>query len=191
MPRQIGLRDIHIALLKTDTDEETTYDAVEKLERAITAKLTPKSSSEKVYSDDEVEEVLSKFDSCDIAVETNQLTLKSRAKLQGAELVNGELIEKSTDIAPEVAIGFRSKKSNGKYKYVWLYKGKFELVEDEYATETDKIESKTPKLKGTFYSRKSDNAWRLTLDEDEEGASTTRIQSWFKTVPTLPTQANG
>ena len=30
MPRQIGLRDIHIALLKTDTEEETTYDAVEK-----------------------------------------------------------------------------------------------------------------------------------------------------------------
>ena len=191
MPRQIGLRDIHIALLKTDTEEETTYDAVEKLERAINAKLTPKSSSEKVYSDDEVEEVLSKFDSCDIAVETNQLTLKSRAKLQGAELVNGELIERSTDVAPEVAIGFRSKKSNGKYKYVWLYKGKFELVEDEYATETDKIESKTPKLKGTFYSRNSDNAWRITLDEDETGVDQTRKDNWFKSVPTLPTGAKG
>lgn len=191
MPRQIGLRDIHIALLQTDTESETTYDAVEKLERAITAKLTPKSSSEKVYSDDEVEEVLAKFDSCDIEIETNQLTLKSRAKLQGATLINGELVEKSTDIPPEVAVGFRSKKSNGKYKYVWLLKGKFELAEDEYSTETDKIESKTPKLKGTFYSRKSDNAWRLTLDEDEAGTSTTRVADWFKQVPTLPTGSQG
>ncbi|MDD2376933.1 MAG: hypothetical protein PHD15_05980 [Clostridia bacterium] len=61
-----------------------------------------------MYSDDEVEEVLSKFDSCEIEIEINQLSLKSRALLQGATLIKGELIERDGDVAPEVAIGFRS-----------------------------------------------------------------------------------
>lgn len=59
----------------------------------------------------------------------NQFSLTSRAKLQGDKVVEGVLI------APTLALGFKSKKNNGKYRYVWLLKGKFELTADEYDTE--------------------------------------------------------
>lgn len=185
--RQIGLKNIKVAKLLSDTDEGTTYDLPRKLERAISAKITPSSVSEKLYSDDDVEEIIGGFESCEVEIEINQLSLESRAFLQGSRLVDGELAESKNDIAPEIALGFQSLKSDGTYKHVWLYKGKFELAEDEFQTKTDKVESKTPKLKGTFFARVSDGLWRISLDEsDIEGTEVekqTRINNFTQTVP--------
>lgn len=137
MARQIGLRDIHIAILKTDDATATTYDPPIKLERAISAKLSPKSNSDNIYSDDAVEDIIPAFEGVDVEIEVNQLSLTSRAKLQGAKVVKGVLIENKDDMPPTIALGFKSKKNNGKYRYVWLLKGKFELATDEYDTEAE------------------------------------------------------
>lgn len=183
MSRPIGLKDIHIATIESDTSTATTYKTPEKLERAIKAKISPKSNSETLYSDDSVEEVLEEFESCDVEIELNQLSVESRAKLQGAKIdSNGVLIESKNDIAPEIALGFKAKKSNGKYRYIWLLKGKFSLTEDEYETKTDKPNAKTSTLKGTFYARESDEAWRFKVDQDGEGVNDTVITNWFKNV---------
>ena len=114
MPRQIGLENLTVALITSDTTSGITYETPEKLERSIKAKISPKTSSEKLYSDDTVEEILNNFDSCDVEIELNQLSVASRAKLQGSTIRSGMLIENKDDIAPELALGFRSKKSNGK-----------------------------------------------------------------------------
>jgi phi13 family phage major tail protein len=181
MGRVVGLRDIYFAKQLTDTDAGATYSAPVEIARAINAKISPKTSSEKWYSNDSVEEVIEGFDSIDVEVEVNDLTLASRALLQGLTTSNGELVETNNDIAPVGALLFRSKTSTGKYRYVVLYKGKFSLTEDEYASQADKVESKTPKLKGTFYARE-DGKWRFILDENETGASTTKIGAWFTAV---------
>lgn len=128
MARQIGLKDIYIVILKTDTASATTYDPPIKLERAISAKLSPKSNSENIYSDDSVEDIITAFEGIDVEIEVNQLSLTSRAKLQGAKVVKGVLVENKDDIAPTIALGFKSKKNNGKFRYVWLLKEKFELA---------------------------------------------------------------
>lgn len=187
MSRQVGLKDIHIAILKTDDNEGVTYETPQKLERSIAAKIAPKTSSEKFYSDDSVEEVANAFDSMDVEIELNQLSIASRALLQGAKVVKGTLLETKDDIAPTIALGFKSKKSNGKYRYVWLFKGSFELTEDEYATEEDKAKGKTAKLKGTFYAREYDGAYRLMADEDETEIDKATIDGWFTKVAEQPT----
>lgn len=184
MSRIIGLKDLYIATLKTDVatgTPATTYDTPIKLERAISAKITPKINTESVYSDDCLEETLSSFDSIDVEIGVNQLSIESRALLQGITQHNGEIAEGSEDIAPYLALGFKSLKSNGKYMYVWLLKGKFELAEDEYDTKADKISSKTPSLKGTFGPRLSDNKYRIIADEEKAQAA--RITAWFTAVP--------
>ena len=128
MPRQIGLENLTVAVVEEDKTTGIKYATPIKLERSIKAKISPKTSSEKLYSDDSVEEILNNFDSCDVEIEINQLQLKTRSLIQGAKIVNGILVENKDDIAPELALGFRSKKSNGKYRYVWLLKGKFEIM---------------------------------------------------------------
>ncbi|WP_035287975.1 major tail protein [Clostridium sp. KNHs214] len=186
MARQIGLRDIHIALLTKDDNTGTTYDVPSKLERAISAKLTPKSNSENIYSDDTVEDVITAFEGVDVEIEINQLSLESRAKLQGSKVVKGVLIESKDDMPPTIALGFKSKKNNGKYRYVWLLKGKFELASDEYDTEGEKPQPKSAKLKGTFFARDFDGNYRFIGDEDATGVDQTIIDGWFTAVPDEP-----
>ncbi|OPJ55885.1 major tail protein [Alkalithermobacter paradoxus] len=186
MARQIGLRDIHIAILTSDDASGTVYGAPIKLERAISAKLSPKLNSENIYSDDSVEDIITAFEGVDVEIEVNQLSLVSRAKLQGAKIVKGVLIENKDDIPPTIALGFKSKKNNGKYRYVWLLKGKFELATDEYDTEAEKPKAQSAKLKGNFYSRESDGNYRFIADEDAEGIDQTIISSWFAEVPDEP-----
>jgi len=186
MARQIGLKDIHIAILKTDDATGTTYDPPIKLERAIAAKLTPKSNSENIYSDDSVEDIITAFEGVDVEIEVNQLSLTSRAKLQGAKVVKGVLVENKDDLPPTLALGFKSKKNNGKYRFVWLLKGKFEIVADEYDTEAEKPKAQSAKLKGSFYSRDYDGNYRFIADEDAQGIDATIISSWFTAVPDEP-----
>ncbi|TCT14575.1 phi13 family phage major tail protein [Natranaerovirga pectinivora] len=186
MARQIGLRDIHIAKLTKDDRTEVAYETPMKLERAIAAKLTPKSNSENIYSDDTVEDVITAFEGVDVEIEVNQLSLESRAKLQGSKVVKGVLIESKDDIPPTVALGFRSKKNNGKYRYVWLLKGKFELAEDEYDTEGEKPQPKSAKLKGTFFARDYDGNYRFIADEDATGIDQTIVEEWFAEVTEEP-----
>jgi phi13 family phage major tail protein len=189
MARTIGLSNFTIAKLTKDDSTGVTYGTPTELERAIMAKIAPKSSTEKLYSDDNVEEIITNFDSIEVEIEVNQLTIESRALLQGSTVVKGVLIETKDDIPPTVAIGFKSKKSNGKYRYVWLLKGSFEITEDEYQTETDKPDAKTAKLKGTFYAREYDGNYRFMTDDDATGADATIIGGWFTAVPSEPTPA--
>lgn len=186
MARQIGLRDIHIAVLKSDDNTGVTYDPPIKLERAISAKISPKSNSENIYSDDSVEDVITAFDGVDVEIEVNQLSLTSRAELQGAKVVKGVLVENKDDIPPTIALGFKSKKNNGKYRFVWLLKGKFELAADEYDTEAEKPKAQSAKLKGKFYSRESDGNYRFIADEDQQEIEQSIITSWFTAVPEEP-----
>lgn len=186
MARQMGLKDIHIAVLTEDNSEGITYETPEKLERAVSAKLSPKSNSENIYSDDAVEDVISTFEGVDVELELNQLSLTSRAKLQGSKVVNGMLIENKNDIPPTIALGFKSKKTNGKYRFVWLLKGKFELTSDEFDTEAEKPNPKTAKLSGKFFSRDYDGNYRFIVDEDQGNVNTSIISSWFSEVPEEP-----
>lgn len=186
MSRQIGLKDIMIAELLTDTSTGATYETPSKLERSIKATLKPKTSQTKLYSDDSMEEVINTFDSIDVEIELNQLTIESRALLQGAKIVKGVLLETKNDIAPTLALGFKSKKTNGKYMFVWLYKGSFELTEDTFETEEDKPKASTAKLKGTFYAREFDGAFRLIAHEDAVGVEPAFISAFFTEVAEQP-----
>ena len=45
-PRQIGLKDVHVAIIESDGSSGTVYKAPVKISRAITAKITPSVNSE-------------------------------------------------------------------------------------------------------------------------------------------------
>jgi phi13 family phage major tail protein len=185
--RPIGLKDIHIALITSDSDGvETVYAAPIKIAGAIAAKITKNTNEEVLYSDDSVEDTLTNFDSIDIEVEVSALDMASRAKIQGSKYVKGALAESKGDIPPDLALGFRAKKGNGKYRYVWLLKGKFKPVDDEYATSEDKAKPQTAKLKGKFVSRLFDGNHQLIADEDSVGIEAGLIAGWFTAVPDVP-----
>ena len=55
--RTVSFRDIHIAKVTTNTETEYTTEAPSKLARAITGKISDEFETEKIYSDDSVEDV--------------------------------------------------------------------------------------------------------------------------------------
>ncbi|URZ06768.1 major tail protein [Clostridium felsineum] len=181
MARQIGLKNIYFAELIKDTKNSCVYSIPKIYERAISATLTPKTNSDTIYSDDTTEDVISTFDSCEVEIEVSQLQIPTRAFLQGAKTAKGMIIENGNDLAPYVAMGFMSKKSNGAYKYVWLTKGQFQIVTDSYETIADKVKAQTSKVKSTFIKRDFDDNWRFQADED---FNTSACATWFDTVPT-------
>lgn len=187
---QIGLRDLHYALLTTDDDTTIAYGTPKKIAGAINAKISPKVNTSTLYADDGPDEVANALGEITVEIQVKDLPLAVQAALLGHTLGDdGVLIKNSDDVAPYVAIGFKSLKSNGKYRYVWLYKGKFQLQEQEYKTQEDTPEFQTPTISATFVKRRHDGSWQAIGDEDETGF--TAGATWFKAVYEKPAAEEG
>lgn len=177
----VGMDMIHYAKM-TDEDQET-YDTPKPIPGARTGTISPTTNMETLYADDQAWETASALG--DIGVELNVADLPQDvlADLLGATVdSNGVLVQSASDVAPYVALGFRSQKSNGKYRYYWFYKGKFQPNEESFQTKEDSPSFQTPTISGTFISRQTDKKWRARVDEDGESVSASVITDWFKNV---------
>lgn len=187
--RNLGLKDVYIAVVTKNTKTEYTCEAPIQLCRGIKAKIKTKKASEKLYSDSEVEDIINQFDSCEIELEGDWISAKIQSIINGSKLKNGVLIDNINDEGSEVALMFRDKRANGKYEFQCLYCGKFgEEDEDEHETSADKIKAGSKKVKGTFYGRQLEGDYRMRIFEDEliDGTDTDAksiIQKWFSEVP--------
>jgi phi13 family phage major tail protein len=177
---QIGLRDLYYAILTKDDSTGVAYQTPVKIAGAINAKISPKVDTQTLYADDGPSETVTSLGEIEVEFEVKDIPLPVQAALLGHSVSNGILIKNADDVAPYVALGFRSKKSNGKYRYVWLYKGRFETPEQEYKTMEDKPNFQSAKLKGTFVKRDYDGLWQVIGDEDEAGF--TQANTWFDAV---------
>ena len=86
-----------------------------------------------------------------------------------------------------MAIGFRAKKGNGKYKYFWLYRVKFGIPATNLATKGDSISFSTPTIEGTIFARnKVDGSgkhpWKAEVTEGDTSVASTIIANWYKSV---------
>ncbi|MFU0800200.1 MAG: Phage tail protein [Xylanivirga thermophila] len=178
---QYGLKDIHFAILETDTKSGVSYDDVEEILGAINAKINPNVNTQELYADDQLWESISALGKIEVEIETADLPLKTRAKVLGNKYENGILIENKDDTPPYLALGFKSLRKGGKYRYVWLLKGVAQPMGEDFTTKKDNVEHKTPVIKFTFMPRNYDGDWKRTADEDS--LEFTGANSWFREVP--------
>lgn len=179
----IGLRNVVYAPLTTDPalgSGPATYGPVEKLAGAISANINPNSSNDTLFADDGPYEIGTTLGGVTLDLNIADLPLEAQAALFGHTITTeGVLIRKATDIPPWVAIGFKSLKSNGKYRYTWLAKGKFTLPEQNNETKADKVKFSTPTAKGNFVRRECDDEWERHIDEDTTGFTPEQATNWF------------
>jgi phi13 family phage major tail protein len=128
---QIGLSNVVVAELLTDEiGSPATYEAPVRIPGAMTANVNPNTSTETLFADDGPYETATTIGGITLSLNVADLDLATQAKLFGHTMTaEGVLIRKSGDTPPWVAVGFKSLKSNGKYRYTWLAKGKFGLPE--------------------------------------------------------------
>ena len=192
--RLCGLKDIYIAEVTANNGKTYTTKTPVKLARALSAKVSDKFTTEKVYSDDNVEDIVEQYEGTEIDFSVNTLAPQDYAALYENLYENGFLLKAAGDGAKEIAIGWRAKKRNGKYEFTWYYCGKLERPEMNYETQEDKTKTQTASLKGAFYARqkedtiedKKKNLYAIQVDESNliEGNTTAKaaIVDWFSEV---------
>ena len=199
MATRIGCDNLVYAIMKTEetADAAPVYDTVVPAPGVMSLNINPNGSQETLFADDGPMEVASTLGNIEVEIQKNELTTQNKADLLGHVIDGkGALVYGDSDIPPWVAIGFRTLKSNGKYRYVWLYKGKFNEPEDANETKGDSINFQTDTISGQFtrlnyaytVGGKKVRPWKYELDQDSNGADTDLPATWF-TAPLFPVAA--
>lgn len=181
MIKSIDLKDLYYAPLTQDDGSAVAYGAMTKISGAIKAKITPKSDALKVYSDGVLSDSIDYISSIEVELNLSDLDMPTQAALLGHTITGGVVKINKEDQAPWVGIAFRAMKSNKKWRYMKLLKGKFTLPDDETQTREDKLTAQTATIKGTFTFRVYDGDLQYKTDEDQTDYVPATGSGWFTT----------
>lgn len=184
----IGLDKLYYAPITEGTNGDETYGTPVQLAKAISADLSVELAEATLYADDGASEIVKEFKSGTLSLGVDDIGAATAAALTGVTIDNNKVIvSTSEDATPYVAIGFRAKKSNGKYKYFWLYRVKFGFPATNLATKGDSITFSTPTIEGTVMRRnKADthgnHPWKAEVTEGDTGVAASTISGWYSAV---------
>jgi phage major tail protein, phi13 family len=191
----IGLDKLYYATITEATSASTgveigdeSYGTPVQLAKAISADLSIDLAEATLYADDTAAEVIKEFKSGKITLKVDDIGSAAAEKLTGVCIDdNGVVVSAGEDGGAPVAIGFRAKKANGKYKYFWLYRVKFGIPATNLATKGDSITFSTPTIEGTVIRRNKKDAnnrhpWKAEVTEGETGVTQSVITGWYSSV---------
>lgn len=196
MATRIGCDNLVYVPMTTEDTAETApeYGEVVKAPGVMSININPNGAQETLFADDGPMETASTLGKIEVEIQKNELTIKNKADLLGHTIDSkGGLVYGDSDVPSWVAIGFRTLKSNGKYRYVWLYKGKFTEPEDNNETKGDSINFQNDTISGQFVRLNKSykvggrdvRPWKYEMDQDQEQADAQTITSWFS-APVFP-----
>lgn len=184
----IGLDKLYYATITDDENGEEIYGTPTQLAKAISAELSVELAEATLYADDGAAEIVKEFKNGTISLGVDDIGSTTAAALTGVTVdKNNVVVSNSEDGGNPVAVGFRAKKSNGKYKYYWLYRVKFGIPATNLATKGDSITFSTPTIEGTVLRRnKPDTSgkhpWKAEVTEGDKDVPASIISSWYTEV---------
>ena len=184
----IGLDSLYYAKITEDANGDETYSSPIKLAKAMTAELSVELAEATLFADDGASEIVKEFKSGTISLGIDDIGVTAAQDLTGAKIDNNHVVVSTSDDSCEpVAIGFRAKKSNGKYRYYWLYRVKFGIPGASLQTKGDSITFSTPTIEGTVMRRNkvdglNNHPWKSEVNEDDSSVSSITISGWFSEV---------
>lgn len=151
----IGLDKLFYSKITNGADGDETYDTPRQLAKAMTVELSVELAEAILYADDGAAEIVKEFVSGTLSLGVDDIGSEAASDLTGAVIdENGVVVSASEDAADPVAVGFRAKKSNGKYRYFWLYRVQFGIPSTNLTTKGESIEFSTPTIEGTVTRKK-------------------------------------
>lgn len=183
----IGLDKLFYAKITEDDEGNETYGTPTQLAKAMSADLSVELAEATLYADDGAAEVVKEFKSGTLSLGVDDLGGTAASDLTGSTIdSNGVVISAAEDGGDPVAVGFRAKKSNGKYRYFWLYRVKFGIPATALATKGDSITFSTPTIEGTIMRRnkvdgKGKHPWKAEVTEGDV-LDAEVVTNWYKQV---------
>ena len=185
----IGLdRLFYAPITEAPVTGEETYGTPVMLAKAISAELSVELAEATLFADDGPSEIIKEFKGGKLGLGVDDIGRAAAEKLIGVTTDSkGVIISTSEDGGTPVAIGFRAKKANGKYRYYWIYRVKFGIPSDSLATKGDSITFQTPKIEGTVSRRnkldtRGRHPWKAEVNEDDPGVAAAVITGWYGKV---------
>ena len=193
----IGLDKLYYAKITEAENGDETYAQPVQLAKAMSADLSVELAEATLYADDGASEIVKEFKNGTLSLGVDDIGAAVASDLTGATIdANGVVVSASEDGGEPVAVGFRAKKSNGKYKYYWLYRVKFGIPATNLATKGDSITFSTPTIEGTILRRnkvdgKGKHPWKAEVTEGDTAVTADIIANWYKQVyePSYTTEA--
>ena len=147
---KIGLDNLYIAEVTADSAAAYTPGTPQWLAPAAEASQEPSTSFAIQYADDQPYDVATAEGETKLGLKITGLDLETLAWITGKEFdaTTGRMYD-NDGTPPFFALGFRSKKSNGSYRYYWFLKGKFDMPKEATTTLADRPDPKTLDLNYT------------------------------------------
>lgn len=188
---QVGFRDLYYALVTQNDVNAYSAGTPQSLAPAVNAQQAHTVNTKLDYADDSVYDVLVANAESKITLETTNIPLQTLAVLLGQQYdtSTGSLFDNG-GIPPEVALSFRSRKANGKYRYRQYLSGKFSMLDEEVASQADTPDPKHRKILYTAYKTiyqwtgvggVVDGVKKVDVDEDATGAVVTNFFASVRT----------
>ncbi|NLC29887.1 MAG: hypothetical protein GX773_05455 [Chloroflexi bacterium] len=181
----VGLKNMVIAPLTVATETTITYGALQLVAGAIEATITPENSDPEVQYADNIEfDVLYPDPELSFKTKMADIPLQIQEAIFGNRIDDkGVLVRASVDKPPYFAVGFKSEKANGKFRYVWLYKVRAKPITETYATkEGGTITRQTGEVEWTAIKRTHDGLYQAVADEGENGFTAVLGATFLDTV---------
>ena len=181
----IGLKNVVIAPLTADTEEGHTYGDLQLMAGAIEASITPENADPDVqYADDVEFHVLYPDPELSFKTKMADVPLEIQAMIFDNEIDdNGVLVRSASNTPPYFAVGFKSEKADGSYRYVWLYKVRAKPVTENYATrEGTSVTRQTGEIEWTAIKRTHDGRYQVVADEGQNGFTAEKGATFLSSV---------
>ena len=184
----VGLDRLYYSKITENTAGDEAYGTPQMLAKAISADLEIELNEATLFADDSAAEVVKEFKSGKLSLGINDIGAAVAGDLVGAVIDdNGVVISQGEGMPSPVAVGFRAKKSNGKYRYFWLYRVIFGIPATNLATKGDSITFHTPTVEGTILRRnkldgQGKHPWKAEVNEDDASVLPATITGWYTAV---------
>lgn len=184
----IGLDRLFYAKINEDENGIETYETPKILAKAMTAELSVELIEAILYADDGASEIVKEFNSGTLTLGIDDIGSIAAQDLTGSKIdSNNVVVSRSEDGGNPVAVGFRAKKANGKYRYFWLYRVIFSIPTTNLTTKGESITFSSPTIEGTVFRRnkldgENKHPWKAEVTEGDNGVAQETITNWFSSV---------
>ena len=181
----VGLKNVVIAPLTEDTETSHTYGELQLMAGAIEASITPENADPDVqYADDIEFDTLYPDPELTFSTSMADIPLSIQEQIFGNQIDdNGVLVRTASDRPPYFAVGFKSEKSDGTYRFVWLYKVRAKPMTENYRTkEGQTITRQNGSVEWTAIKRTHDGRYQAVADEGQNGFDAAKAATFLESV---------